>query len=112
MKLDGKWIQLDNGLDMHSDKCPTPICERSDPALLHVFHFRNPSIEDMTKKNKDWSWVANPEVEEKEFLADTWFFNLVRDVSLERFGDALRARIAPLMTSSPHVTSKHHYVRR
>ncbi|KAK9843893.1 hypothetical protein WJX84_001081 [Apatococcus fuscideae] len=110
VKVNGEWIQLDNGMDMHTDKCPAPICERSDPFMLHVYHYRNPSIEDMTKKNIDWHWVDDPTVKDNQFLEDTWFFNQVRDVSLERFGDALRARIAPLMTASPQAASasRHH----
>ena len=110
MKIDGKWVQLDNGEDMHTDKCPAPTCDRSDPHTLHVYHFRNPSLEDMTKKNVDWDWAGNHEVSDAQARHDTWFFDQVRDVSMERFREGLRARIAPLMTmpqDSPGF-SRHH----
>ena len=91
---------------MHTDACPAPVCEVANVDKLHIYHFRSPSIEDAFKKIVDWKYRETQEGEE-ELMSDegyeaaTWFFNQVRDISMTRFGPALRERIAPLLSFPP-----------
>ncbi|KAK9848572.1 hypothetical protein WJX84_010906 [Apatococcus fuscideae] len=101
---DFSWHQIGDGRHIGDEpgSCAPPICDRSDPATLHIYHFRSPSLDDDIKKNQDWHWNANPE---EDFAMDgevydkaTWFFNIIWDASLLRFGDALRERVALLLS--------------
>lgn len=79
---------------------------------LHIYHFRSPSIEDALKKIVDWNYWEIKEGEEElmgimsdeSYEKATWFFNQVKDISMTRFGPALRERMAPLLSPS---TSQH-----
>ncbi|KAK9820723.1 hypothetical protein WJX74_003809 [Apatococcus lobatus] len=101
-------IGLNNGGDIESEVCPSPICARADPFKLHIYHFRAPSMADSTKKNAEMGDVDEAALHKAtaEQLAksdalyeeETWFFNQIRDISLVRFADLLRERIAPLLS--------------
>ena len=103
-------IGLSNGGDLDSGACPSPICERSDPFKLHIYHFRSPSMADSTKKNVEMADLGASESAEAmqeqlqksdaEYAAETWFFNQVRDISLAMYAGPLRERIAPLLSTS------------
>lgn len=102
------WVQADDGTSLASDifpgpnKCPAPICARSNPTDIHIYHYRSPSIEDDVKKSVDWRWKEHPEeelhVSDDDYAASTWFYNQMRDVSLFQFAEALQARMLPLLT--------------
>ena len=107
-------FQADDGTSFESDifhevKCPRPTCARGNPTDIHIYHFRSPSLEDDIKKAEDWHWKEHPEeglqISDDDYDAGTWFYNLVRDVSLLQFSDALSARILPLL--SPSVNASH-----
>lgn len=104
-------IGMNNGGDLDSGVCPSPICARADPSQLHIYHYRAPSMADSTKKNAEMEDVDGAALDKAtaEQLAksdalyeeETWFFNQIRDVSLVKYAEALRERIAPLL--SPHL---------
>lgn len=57
------WAQIGDGSHVGDvpGGCALPTCNRSDPAVLHIYHFRSPSIDDDIKKNKDWHWQDSPD---------------------------------------------------
>ena len=113
MHGDSGQVQADDGTSFESDifpdaKCPSPTCARGDPTDIHIYHFRSPSMEDDVKKMQDWHWKDHPEealdISDDAYHASTMFFNLVRDVSLLQFSDALSERIMRLLSSSSNGT--------
>ena len=103
-------IALSNGADLESGACPQPICDRSDPFKLHIYHFRAPSMADSMKKNVEMDGLdadkvakAIHEQQEKSdatYEAETWFFNQIRDMSLVKYAEPLRERLAPFLSIS------------
>ncbi len=101
-------IALSNGGDLDSGACPQPICERSDPFKIHIYHFRAPSMADSSKKNVEMEGLNADEVartmheqlqkSDAAYDAETWFFNQIRDISLMKYAAPLRERIAPLLS--------------
>ncbi len=65
-------------------------------------------MEDDVKKMQDWHWKDHPEealqISDDDYHSSTMFFNLVRDVSLLQFGDALSKRIMPLLLPTTNQT--------
>ena len=52
------WAQIGDGTHVGDipGGCAPPTCSRSDPAALHIYHFRSPSVDDDVKKIQDWHW--------------------------------------------------------
>ncbi|KAK9838032.1 hypothetical protein WJX74_010034 [Apatococcus lobatus] len=98
------WAQIGDGLHVGDvpGGCALPTCNRSDPAALHIYHFRSPSIDDDIKKNKDWHWRDSPDLDlamdAAVYARDNWFFNLVYDAALLRFGGQLQVQVATLLS--------------
>ncbi|KAK9852595.1 hypothetical protein WJX84_004435 [Apatococcus fuscideae] len=97
-------IILRNGADLHTADCPSPICEQADSRLLHIYHFRAPSLADLVKKDVEEFGISQEDADKRFLTTDaayedsTWIFNQIRDVALVAFGEPLQQRIAPLLT--------------
>jgi hypothetical protein len=90
----------------YKDFCPAPLCLRTDPQALHIYHYRISSLDDAIKKwqaykrftdsdllNELYQEMAIREVE-KEYV----FFNQIRDIALAiKFHHRLAEKIRGLM---------------
>ena len=88
MSLGAAWIQIGDGtgIGYEPGSCAPPVCNRSDPAALHIYHFRSPSLEDAVKKNMDWQWRGDDAAGDDLMMADD-VYDQVRLWSIMQFAE-------------------------
>jgi hypothetical protein len=80
--------------------CPEPLCVRTHPLQLHIYHYRSPSLQDALEKRAEDNGMAIELTEEleRQLLKEYDFYNQIRDTTLAaKFHYRLATRIHELM---------------